>query len=268
MPAAGLQRIALGLSYDGSPWQGWQTQPNGLTVQDQLEKAIKQFVGEPVATICAGRTDTGVHALCQVVHLDSPVLRDPVSWVRGLNSFLPPSIGVQWANPVSEAFHARFGAISRAYQYVIVNAPVRQPLWANRAGWCFRALDVARMQQAAQCLVGQHDFSSFRSSQCQAASPVRQIESVTVRRERHFVIISLKANAFLHHMVRNIVGELVLVGQGKHGPDHVQWVLKACDRTVAAPTFSAAGLYLSHVEYPRELLNVASMMTIDDLMIS
>jgi tRNA pseudouridine38-40 synthase len=271
MPDADSERIALGLSYDGSPWQGWQTQPNGQTVQDQLEKAIAQFLDQPIGTIgtiCAGRTDTGVHALDQVVHLDSPVWRDRASWVRGLNSFLPPSIAVQWASPVPEAFHARFSALSRTYHYIIINTPARQPLWANRAGWCFRPLDVSLMQQAAQCLVGRHDFSSFRSSQCQAASPIREMHSLTVRRERHFVIVSLKANAFLHHMVRNIVGELILVGQGKHQVDHVAEVLKACDRTVAAPTFSAAGLYLSQVQYPPELLDAASTMSIDDLLIS
>jgi len=262
-----MQRIALGLSYDGSPWLGWQTQPNGLTVQDQVEKALVQFVGAPVATICAGRTDTGVHALNQVIHIDSPVFREATAWVRGLNSFLPPSIAVQWAHSVSTAFNARFSALSRTYHYIIINTPVRQPLWANRAGWCFRPLDVTRMQQAAQCLVGRHDFSSFRSSQCQAASPVREMHSLTVKRSRDFVIVSLKANAFLHHMVRNIVGELVLVGQGKHEPGHVLQVLAARDRTVAAPTFAAAGLYLSQVQYPEALLAVVPTITIDDLLI-
>jgi tRNA pseudouridine38-40 synthase len=260
-----IERIALGLSYDGFPWLGWQTQPNRLTVQDQVEKALAQFVGAPVATVCAGRTDTGVHALNQVIHIDPPVFRDTTAWVRGLNSFLPPSIAIQWARPVSGAFNARFSAISRTYHYIIINTPVRQPLWANRAGWCFRALDVCQMQQAAQCLVGQHDFSSFRSSQCQAASPVREMHTLTVKRARDFVIVSLRANAFLHHMVRNIVGELVLVGQGKHEPGRVVQVLEARDRTVAAPTFSAAGLYLSQVQYPHELLDDVPTISIDDL---
>lgn len=267
MQARAMQRVALGLSYDGFPWLGWQTQPNGLTVQDQVEKALAQFVGAPVATICAGRTDTGVHALNQVIHIDPPVFRDTTAWVRGLNSFLPPSIAIQWASPVSTAFNARFSALSRTYVYIIINTPVRQPLWANRAGWCFRPLDVTRMQQAAQCLVGRHDFSSFRSSQCQAASPVREMDALTVVRARDFVIVTLRANAFLHHMVRNIVGQLVLVGQGKHEPARVAQVLAARDRTVAAPTFSAAGLYLSQVQYPRELLDDVPTIPIDDLLI-
>lgn len=262
------QRIALGLSYDGFPWLGWQTQPNGMTVQDQVEKSLAQFVGQSIGTICAGRTDTGVHALNQVIHIDSPVLRDAVAWVRGLNSFLPPSIAIQWAQPVSEVFNARFSALSRTYRYIIINTPVRQPLWANRAGWCFRGLDVDRMQQAAQCLVGLHDFSSFRSSQCQAASPIRDMQSLTVQRTNDFVIVSFRANAFLHHMVRNIVGELVLVGQGKHDPERVAEVLQARDRRVAAPTFSAAGLYLSQVQYPPEQLSEVSTISIDDLLIS
>lgn len=267
MQDCATQRIALGLSYDGFPWSGWQTQPNGLTVQDQVENALARFVGQPVGTICAGRTDTGVHALNQVIHIDPPVFRDTTAWVRGLNSFLPPSIAIQWARPVSEAFNARFSALNRTYHYIIINTPIRQPLWANRAGWCFRALDLSRMQQAAQCLVGQHDFSSFRSSQCQAASPVREMHSLMVKRTRDFVIVSLSANAFLHHMVRNIVGELVLVGQGKNEPEHVVEVLAARDRTVAAPTFSAAGLYLSQVQYPRELLDDVPTIPFDDLLI-
>jgi tRNA pseudouridine38-40 synthase len=267
MQSVALKRIALGVSYDGTPWQGWQTQPSGQTVQDQIERAIARFVGEPLATICAGRTDTGVHALNQVIHIDSPVTRDNISWVRGVNTFLPDSIAVQWAQPVSEAFHARFSAVSRTYHYIILNTAIAQPLWASRAGWCFRPLDAELMQQAAHHLIGQHDFSSFRSSQCQAASPVRELQALKVWRERDFVRISITANAFLHHMVRNIVGELVLVGQGKHDPDHVSAVLKQRDRTVAAPTFSAAGLYLAQVEYPESLLNIPAATEIEDLLL-
>lgn len=266
MSPVSVERIALGVSYDGTPWQGWQTQPSGLTVQDQIERALAEFVGQPVATVCAGRTDTGVHALNQVIHIDSPVSRDMVSWVRGLNSFLPASIAVQWAQPVDQGFHARFSAVRRTYQYLILNTPVRQPLWASRAGWCFRPLDEVRMQQAANCLVGKHDFSSFRSSQCQAASPVRDLQSLTVTRTGDFVMIGLTANAFLHHMVRNIVGELVLVGQGKNEPSHVEMVLSKCDRTVAAPTFAAAGLYFSQVEYPEALLKPSPTLEADDLL--
>jgi len=265
--AVDLNRVALGVSYDGAPWQGWQTQPSAQTVQDQIEQAIARFVGQPVATICAGRTDAGVHALNQVIHIDSPVVRDTMAWVRGVNTFLPESIAVQWAQPVSDAFHARFSAVSRTYHYLILNTPVPQPLWARRAGWSFRALDAQRMQEGANLLVGKHDFSSFRSSQCQAASPVRDLQALKVWRERDFVRVSITANAFLHHMVRNIVGELVLVGQGKHDPSHVSEVLAQRDRTVAAPTFSAAGLYFAQVQYPASLLNIPATTAVEDLLL-
>jgi tRNA pseudouridine38-40 synthase len=251
-----MPRVALGISYNGAPWLGWQTQPGGQTVQDQLETALAQFVGQRVATVCAGRTDTGVHALNQVVHLDAPVDRAPMAWIRGLNSLLPPSIAVQWATEVSGLFHARFSAESRSYSYLILNAPVRQPLWDGRAGWCFRPLNEHAMLEGAQCLIGEHDFSSFRSSQCQAASPVRVLHELDVQRSGQFVIVSLKANAFLHHMVRNIVGQLILAGQGKTDVAHVKRVLDGRDRTRAAPTFSAAGLYLTDVKYPESLLKV------------
>lgn len=249
-----MTRVALGVSYDGRPWSGWQTQPNGQTVQDQLEIALAQFVGKAVSTICAGRTDTGVHALRQVVHIDSPVERSNSAWVRGLNSLLPDSIAVQWALPVPLAFHARFSAITRSYTYVLLNTPVRQPFWAGRAGWCFRPLALEIMQEAADLLVGEHDFSSFRSSQCQAATPVRTMHQIRLRRQGDIVVISLTANAFLHHMVRNIVGELVLLGQGKTDLTHFTSVFKGLDRTKAAPTYSASGLYLTNVTYPQDLL--------------
>ncbi len=247
-------RMALGVSYDGRPWLGWQTQPSRLTVQDQLEAALEQFVGSPVQTTCAGRTDTGVHATAQVVHIDVDVHRTDSSWVRGLNSLLPDSIAIQWASPVTEAFHARFSAMSRSYTYIILNSSVRQPLWAGRAGWCFRELNLQIMQQAANELVGEHDFSSFRSSQCQAASPVRTMHEIRLERHGELVLVHLKANAFLHHMVRNIVGELVLLGQGKTDMAHFRRVFMARDRTKAAPTYSASGLYLTDVDYPDELL--------------
>lgn len=250
-----MPRLALGISYDGLPWQGWQTQPGGQTIQDQLEAALLSFVGAPVSTICAGRTDSGVHATGQVVHIDVDVQRPMQAWVRGLNSHLPESIAVQWATEVPEGFHARFSALSRSYAYIILNSPVRQPLWAGRAGWCFRPLHVDRMRDAAQILLGEHDFSSFRSSQCQAASPVRHMYQLDVQRIGDFVRVNLRANAFLHHMVRNIVGELVLLGQGKTDLTHFKWVFQARDRTRAAPTYSAAGLYLIDVVYPDSLLS-------------
>lgn len=250
-----MARVALGISYNGSKWSGWQTQPGGNTIQDKLEAALATFVGQPVPTICAGRTDAGVHATGQVIHVDSPVTRPESAWVRGVNSFLPESISVQWAREVSDAFHARFSATARTYTYVISNTPVRQPLLVGRTGWCFRPLDEVRMQAGAQVLVGEHDFSSFRSSECQAASPIRTIQVASVERYKHMVLIRLRANAFLHHMVRNIVGELVLLGVGKTDLAHVQRTLLARDRTLAAPTFSASGLYLTHVNYPKDLLS-------------
>lgn len=249
-----MPRIALGLSYDGRPWQGWQTQPNRQTVQDQLEAGLEQFLGVSVPTVCAGRTDTGVHATGQVVHIDTDVVRAPNAWLRGLNSLLPSSIAVQWACEVSSEFHARFSATARSYTYVILNAPIRHPLWADRAGWCFRPLNEELMQQAANLLIGEHDFSSFRSSQCQAATPIRKMDDLVVQRLGDLVLVHLTANAFLHHMVRNIVGELVLLGSGKTDLAHFESVLKACDRTVAAPTYAASGLYLTDVQYPEALL--------------
>ena len=261
------RRIALGVAYDGSGWSGWQTQPGGNTVQDCLEGALSKFAGVKLPTICAGRTDTGVHALCQVVHVDAPFAREPMAWVKGLNSHLPPSVSIQWAVPVEAAFHARFSAQSRSYTYVILNTPVRHPLWAGRAGWCFRALDEQRMNEAAQLLLGEHDFSSFRSSQCQAATPVRTMTHASVSRQGVFVVLKFTANAFLHHMIRNLVGELVYLGQGRTDMPHFASVLDARDRRRAAPTYAAGGLYLSGVQYPPELLQLPSQPDILPLLV-
>lgn len=249
-----MPRVALGIAYDGSPWRGWQTQPGGQTVQDTLELALRSFAGVHLPTICAGRTDTGVHALGQVVHVDAPFHRDAIAWVRGLNSHLPATVSVQWAQHVSDEFHARFSALTRSYTYLILNTQVRHPLWSTRAGWCFRPLDVRLMHEAAQHLVGEHDFSSFRSSQCQAASPVRTMYQASVHRRGVFVVLQFTANAFLHHMIRNLVGELVYLGLGRTTLTHFVQVLNARDRTVAAPTFAAGGLYLGAVHYPEALL--------------
>lgn len=248
--AFAMSRIALGIAYDGRAWQGWQKQPHGLTIQDALEKALQNFVGSPVSTICAGRTDTGVHGLNQVVHLDTPVTRTPESWVRGTNAHLPDSISVQWAQVVPQDFHARFSASARSYTYVILNTRVRHPLWQGRAGWVFQPLNVADMRQASKCLLGEHDFSSFRSSQCQAKSPVRTIHSLLITHQGPRIIVQLKANAFLHHMVRNIMGALVQVGQGREPVDYVAKLLDLKDRTCGAPTFAPDGLYLTDVTYP------------------
>jgi len=245
-----LKRIALGIAYDGRSFQGWQKQTHGLTVQDALEGALQEFVGTPVNTVCAGRTDTGVHGLNQVVHLDTHVNRTPESWVRGTNAHLPHSISVQWAQPVSADFHARFSATARAYTYVIFNTRVRHPMWQGRAGWVFQPLNVGLMQQAARCLLGEHDFSSFRSSQCQAHSPVRTIHALDIVQQGPRIVVQLRANAFLHHMVRNIMGALVQVGQGREAVDYVEKLLELRDRTQGAPTFAPDGLYLTDVTYP------------------
>jgi tRNA pseudouridine38-40 synthase len=243
-------RIALAVEYDGAPFEGWQTQPHGRTVQDVLEGALAQFADEPLATICAGRTDAGVHASGQVVHVDTTRTRTPSSWVRGVNRYLPPEVAVQWAWPVSGEFHARFGARARHYDYWILNRAVRSPLHARRAGWVFRALDVGAMRAAAACLVGTHDFSSFRSSQCQADSPVRTLTRCDIEPyDDGLVRVRVSANAFLHHMVRNLVAALVEVGTGR---EEVAWMaatLAARDRRRAAPTMAADGLCLTGVDY-------------------
>jgi len=254
-----LNRIALGIAYDGRPWQGWQKQTHGQTVQDVLERALKTFVGSQISTVCAGRTDAGVHGLNQVVHLDTDVLRTPESWVRGTNAHLPDSIAVQWAQVVPSEFHARFSATARAYTYVILNTRVRHPMWQGRAGWVFQPLNVDAMRQASFCLLGEHDFSSFRSSQCQAKSPVRTIHNIEIVQQGPRIVVQLKANAFLHHMVRNILGALVQVGQGREADDYVAKVLQAKDRTQGAPTFSPEGLYLTNVTYPGYSLPVVTM---------
>lgn len=243
-------RTALGVAYVGTGYNGWQTQPDGRTVQDYLERALERFLASPAATICAGRTDAGVHGLGQVVHVDSAALRRTESWVRGLNTFLPDDIAVRWARPVDEGFHARFKAASRTYEYWIHNDRVRSPLYAGRTGWVWRPCDEGAMAEAASYLLGEHDFSSFRAVECQAASPVRTIHSIRLVRKGTLIGIELRANAFLQHMVRNIVGTLIYVGVGREKPHWVKEVLEAKCRAVAAPTFDAAGLYFAGANYP------------------
>jgi len=242
-------RIALGLAYDGAGSPGWQTQPGGQALQDQLEASLTQLAGHEVATVCAGRTDAGVHALTQVVHFDTSAERPLTAWVRGTNARLSDHLRVQWAQPVNDEFHARFSARSRSYRYLLLVSPVMNPLWAGRAGWVFQPLDLAAIQTAALALVGEHDFTAFRSSQCQARSPVRSISRFEVRQRGQFVEFIVTANAFLHHMVRNLVGTLVQVGLGRKTPEWVGQVLAARDRSLAAATFSPAGLYLAGVDY-------------------
>lgn len=248
-----MKRIVLGVQYDGIPWHGWQTQLSGNTVQDRLELALKKFALTDIATTCAGRTDTGVHAIEQVVHFDTEVSREPFSWVRGVNTFLPASIVVRWAcevpfDPVDE-FHARFSATARTYRYLLYNHPVRSPLLAGKAGWAFRPLEIDRMRAAAGHLIGTHDFSAFRSAECQAKSPVKIMHDISIEQHGDLFVISLRANAFLHHMVRNIVGALIYAGQGQQPSEWLKEVLDGRDRTVAAPTFMPDGLYLAKIEY-------------------
>ena len=244
-------RIALGLEYDGAAFCGWQTQPGGCGVQDHLEQALQQFLQQKVETVAAGRTDAGVHATAQVVHLDCNVQREPHSWVRGTNSNLHPAARVLWAQPVPDDFHARYSARARTYRYLLVNAPVAPAVLRSKAGWHHRPLDVERMQQAAQALVGEHDFSSFRDAECQAKTPVRSLTRLTVERHGELVRFTLVANAFLHHMVRNIVGSLVYVGDSRQPPEWIADLLAPRDRRNAAPTFMPDGLYLAGIEYDR-----------------
>jgi len=248
-----VKRIALGIQYDGRQWQGWQTQPHRKTVQDTLEAALAKFCQQSVATVCAGRTDSGVHAIEQVVHFDTEAERELFAWVRGLNAFLPATVAVRWAAEVAggtqtsgaeqDAFHARFSAQARTYHYLIYNHPVRSPLWSGRSGWVFRPLRVEAMQAAAQALIGTHDFSAFRAAEC------RTMHTITLQRQGELILVTLKANAFLHHMVRNIVGSLIQVGIGNAAEAWVGEVLAARNRDLAAPTFSPDGLYLAKIDY-------------------
>ena len=233
-------RIALALSYDGARFAGWQTQPSVRAVQDVREAALAAMAGHPVGTVCAGRTDAGVHALAQVVHFDTDAERPDTAWVRGVNASLPGDVAVHWAGRVAPDFHARFAATARTYRYLLLRSPARQPLWEGRAGWAFRPLDVAAMRAAAALLVGRHDFSAFRSAQCQASSPVRTLELLELREHGPMLVFTLRANAFLHHMVRNIVGTLVAVGLGRRPPHWAAELLAGRDRRQAAPTFSPA----------------------------
>lgn len=248
-----LKRIVLGVQYDGANWRGWQTQPSGGTVQDTLEAALKRFALVDIATTCAGRTDAGVHALEQVVHFDTVLDREMFSWVRGVNAFLPPSIAVRWACETprdgQDEFHARFSATARTYHYVIYNHPVRSPLLSGKAGWVFRPLQVEPMRVAASHLLGTHDFSAFRAAECQAKSPIKTMHDIRIERRGDLIVVTLTANAFLHHMVRNIVGSLIVVGNGNQRPEWVAEILASRNRSLAAPTFMPDGLYLAKIAY-------------------
>ena len=242
-------RIALGIEYDGSRFLGWQTQPGGGTVQDALEAALAGIADSPVGVTCAGRTDRGVHARAQVVHFDTEAERPDSAWVRGVNAMLPEAMAVLWSRRVAPDFHARYSARSRSYRYVLLNRPVRPALCARYAGWQHAPLELEAMREAAAQLVGEHDFSAFRAAECQAKSPVRTLHAIGIERRGERIDFSMRANAWLQHMARNIVGTLVYVGKGKHPPQWAKTVLESRDRALAAPTYGPEGLYLEAVEY-------------------
>lgn len=242
-------RIALGVEYDGSAYCGWQSQPDMRNVQDTLQTALGAIACEPVSVHAAGRTDTGVHALEQVVHFDTRIERPLTAWVRGANALLPENIAVLWAHLVPDAFHARFSAQARSYRYLLINRPSKLAVHHGKAGWFHAPLDVDQMRRAATHLLGEHDFSSFRAAECQAKSPVKNISQLEISKQDDMIVFDITADAFLHHMVRNIIGCLVYIGKGKHAPLWMKTVLDGRSRIMAAPTFAPDGLYLRRISY-------------------
>ena len=242
-------RIALGVEYNGAPYCGWQSQTGACGVQDFVEEAIAKIAKHPIRIHAAGRTDTGVHAMMQVVHFDTVIHRPVTAWVRGVNAFLPATVRVQWAKGVEVEFHARFSAMQRSYQYVLVNHPTAPAINALQAGWYHLPLNVSAMQAAINYLQGEHDFSAFRASECQAKSPVKNLQIASIQAHGDFMIFNFTANAFLQHQVRNMVGALVYVGNGKYPPEFIKNLLEQKDRTLSPPTFSPNGLYLTGVQY-------------------
>lgn len=251
--ALGLHmRVALMVEYDGSQYHGWQAQPRLRTVQQMLEDALSEVASHPVSVVCAGRTDTGVHALSQIVHFDAENERATRAWIHGANSFLPKDVCVKWAREMPDAFHARYSATARRYRYFIHNAPIRPALLRGNITWQYRQLDHRVMHEASQFLIGEQDFTSFRSVECQSKTPMRNIHEITVTRHGDLIMIDIEANAFLHHMVRNITGVLMAVGSGRKSLPWVQEVLLAKDRRLGAETAPPYGLYLVGVTYPSE----------------
>ncbi|MEN8167915.1 MAG: tRNA pseudouridine(38-40) synthase TruA, partial [Pseudomonadota bacterium] len=245
-------KIALGVEYDGSEFHGWQYQGDVRSVQECLEAALSRVADHPVTVICAGRTDTGVHATGQVVHFETTAFRPPRSWILGSNANLPGDVSIAWAHEMPEGFHARFSAVGRHYRYQILNRRTRSALWRGRATWIHHSLDEMAMHRAAQQLVGTHDFSSYRALACQAKHPLRTIHSLNVSRQGEMVIIEVHANAFLHHMVRNIAGVLIAIGKGEQGEFWSREILELRHRTKGGVTAPPQGLYLTRVEYPQE----------------
>ena len=262
MTAITTQRWALGVEYDGQCFHGWQTQgaaPHAIggrpagsmvpTIQDALETALSQIADASIHVMCAGRTDAGVHATGQVIHFDTAVVRPATAWVRGVNARLPDSCAVRWAKPVPADFHARFSATGRRYRYILLNRPERPAVFAGRIGWFHRPLDASIMAEAAQSILGTHDFSAFRAAECQANSPIRTLTGARVARQGDWLVFDFAANAFLQHMIRNLVGALVHIGKGGAGPSLMVDLLAQKDRTLAPPTFMPDGLYLTGVDY-------------------
>lgn len=247
-----MPRIALGIEYNGAAFAGWQVQPDQRTVQGCVEQALSRVADHAVQVHCAGRTDAGVHASAQIVHFDSEAARSEWAWAMGANANLPPDVSAVWAKFVDESFHARYSARARTYQYRILNRPARPGLHRNLLSWQHRPLDCARMHAASQALVGEHDFSAYRAQGCQSKSPVRELHAIDVHREGDIVAVEVRANAFLHHMVRNIAGVLMRIGTGDRPVEWAGELLAGRDRTLAAATAPPQGLYLVAVEYPEE----------------
>ena len=244
-----MGRIAVGIEYDGGAFHGWQLQPHATSVQATLQHALSEIAAAPIALSCAGRTDAGVHARAQVAHFDTTAQRSSHGWLLGTNRALPAAVSLRWVQPVPDHFHARYGALRRSYRYLLLNRPARSALAAGRA-WCVHGpLDASHMQAAADLLVGEHDFSAYRAAECQARSPLRRIESLAVRRREDWVSVDVTANAFLHHMVRNIVGTLVAIGRGDAPPERAREQLESRQRSTGEATAPAHGLYLWRVEY-------------------
>lgn len=250
--AAGLLRYAAVVEYDGTGYAGWQRQQHADTVQQAVEEALSAVAAQPIEVVCAGRTDAGVHALHQVIHFDSLVSRPKIAWIRGTNSHLPNSVRVLWADRVAPDFHARFRAQSRLYRYIIASRPVRPALHWSRVAWTYKSLQAERMHAAGQQLVGEHDFSSFRAAECQAKHPRREVRSLSVQQRGDFLYLDIEANAFLHHMVRNIAGVLMAVGAGEQPEHWVGEVLAARDRRLAGVNAPPQGLYMVGVRYPAQ----------------
>jgi tRNA pseudouridine38-40 synthase len=242
-------KFALGLEYDGKPFCGWQSQAEGCGVQDALEAALAQMAGHAVRVHAAGRTDTGVHAMIQVVHFETETERPVTAWVRGINANLPPALRVRWAQQVDAQFHARFSAERRSYQYLLQVSAVAPALLHGKVGWYHRPLELALMRVAVAHVIGEHDFSAFRAAECQAKSPIKHLYQANIVQHGELMLFEFSANAFLHHMVRNLVGCLVYIGRGEHPPSWMLELLQAKDRALAAPTFEPDGLYLTGVHY-------------------